>query len=177
MGKTKLIVNYKDLNKVCELLDCAEVQYDVDAEGSILISYYDADTAVSLLEDIVYKRQDSTLETFTFNVTMDIKIKTSDLSEAIRLFHEKYPNIKEYQVNHISDEDERMGYELSKETGNRIYFKPGCLCGQPDCILDPMRHVAENCAHQSDMTSDKWVCCDYPKPEDDYCDYYDDEDK
>ena len=40
-----------------------------------------------------------------------------------------------------------------------------------------MEKVARNCAHQSDLTEDKYVMCDEELEEDGDCNFYDDEDK
>lgn len=113
-----------------------------------------------------------TNDTFVFDVRMSISIEAPTLSEAIKIFHERYPDADE---KFIYKNDQRMGRSISKTTGKLIYFEPGCQCGECDCILDPMSGIAEKCDHQSDMTPDKWVRCDIPDPDDDECDYYDDE--
>lgn len=104
-----------------------------------------------------------------------VKIDAPDISNAIRMLHERLPELRDVDIRFVDEDDIRMGYEFSEETGEHIYFKPGCPCGYRDCILDPMRDVAKSCRHQSDMTDDKWMGCSKLDFRHDGCCNYDDE--
>jgi len=119
-------------------------------------------------------------ETYNFEFVVTTSVEATDLSEAVKIFHETYPDVKPNFINHIVRErdEQYMADAFSKETRERIYYEPGCPYGYTDCILDPMKDVAKACAHQSEMTADKYVECRIPGPFDEEgCDCYDDEDK
>lgn len=116
---------------------------------------------------------------FTFEYVAREEVIAETVSEAVRIFQRMHTDIEQNDIKHVICESsgQSIPYQLSKKTWERIYYKPGCPFGETDCIMDPMYKIAEEREHQSDMTPDKWVGCDYPGPDDEDCSWYDDEDK
>lgn len=119
-------------------------------------------------------------ETFNFEFVATTSVEATNLSEAVKIFHEMYPDVKPNFINHIVRErdGQYMADTFSEETGEHIYYEPGCPYGYRDCILDPMEDIARACARQPNMTPDKYVECNKSGLFDEEgCDCYDDEDK
>lgn len=112
------------------------------------------------------------MKPYNFIIEHVIGIEAADISEAVKQFHNQYPDT---EIKQIKQGETPIACERSKHTGEKIYYVPGCPCKDTDCIFDPMMTIAEECDHQSDMTSDKWKPCDYYEPYDHGCYNYDDE--
>lgn len=112
-------------------------------------------------------------DTFIFEFMQTAHIKATCIGDAVSIFQEKYPACSQHNIKRILHNNQRLAYERSKTTGERIWFEPGCVCGETDCIHDPMCEIAKSCEHQFDMTPDKWVACDYADKNG--CRNYDDE--
>lgn len=114
--------------------------------------------------------------TFTFEIVRKVQITAADISEAIDLFHKQGPDCNENELKRILDQNGRsLPYEISKQTSEYIYYVPGCPYGYTDCIFDPMREIARNCAHQSDLAKHKRKICNEFDPDYDDGRCYDDE--
>lgn len=107
------------------------------------------------------------MKRFKFTFVADMEIKAEDITEAIEIF-KKQP-IRPLYIRSIESGGKKMGLAVSRETNEAIWYEPGCSCGTNDCLVDPMRKIAEDCAHQADMTPDKWESCSEPDPYDDNC--------
>lgn len=112
---------------------------------------------------------------FEFVVIAEHPITANDINEAMAEFVKQHPDFDLKDLQYIRYNGERLPYVCSSETMERIYYMPGCPCGETDCIHDPMVDIATSCKHQSDMTPDKWVECDEQVAETEECPYYDDE--
>lgn len=114
-------------------------------------------------------------KTFNFEFATQVTVNAPNITEGIRIFHEQFPGVQKEAIKDITCEESPVASTHSDETFERIYYETGCPYGYIGCISDPMMEIAEGCAHQSDMPPDKYVMCDFPEPDDDDCDLYDDE--
>ena len=112
---------------------------------------------------------------FEFVVIAEHPVTANDISEAMAEFMKQHPGFDPKDLQYVRYNGERLPYVCSSETMERIYYMPGCPCGETDCIHDPMADIARSCKHQSDMTPDKWVKCDEQVAGTEECSYYDDE--
>lgn len=113
---------------------------------------------------------------FEFEYREICPIEAENLNDALKQFQKQHSDTHEnlYAVRYNG---KTLPYEYSRETGEKIYYIPGCRCGKTGCIFDPMSDIARSCTHQSDMTPDKWKSCSEDVPEGCDCPYYDDEDR
>lgn len=109
------------------------------------------------------------MQKFKFKFYATMEIEAEGITDAVEQFRKELPGMKDSDIGSITSYGRSMGRMQSRETGECIYFKPGCQCAKNDCIHDPMRKIAEGCAHQSDMTEDKWESCSRPDPFGDAC--------
>ena len=112
---------------------------------------------------------------FEFEFTVKKSVTAENISEAVTELNKRYPDICRNDLRNIQLNGRSLPYEYSRETRERIYYMPGCPCGETDCIHDPMADIARSCKHQSDMAPDKWVKCDEQVAGTEECPYYDDE--
>lgn len=105
---------------------------------------------------------------FTFEIVHKVMIKAATISEAVKQFHEQFPDYDPADLKRVlNDHGHEFPWVYSKKTRERIYYIPGCVYGYTDCIFDSMRKVAKACDHQSDLTNDKQKICDYYDPNND----------
>ncbi len=115
------------------------------------------------------------MDRYSFEYIQKETIQAESPAEAFQAFFDHHPHADNDSLKHVAINGRHLGYEYSKETGERIWFVPGCSCNENDCIHDPMRDIAQSCAHQSDMTADRWESCSLPDPCDCNCYDYDNE--
>lgn len=121
---------------------------------------------------------------FEFEYTTRCVVKADNITEAMEKFsRNEYESIvsdtSPRMLNHIHCTDENgtlpMAMTISEETGQAIWYEPGCAYGHTDCIFDPMEEIAKSCASQKDLTPDRQTECEGFNDEDEYCQQYDDE--
>lgn len=109
---------------------------------------------------------------FKYEIEVDGELGAESIAEALKNLEHKYPNAR---IMHIAMDGQTLGQAYSNKAARRVYYRPGCLCGMVDCILDPMEDIAEECRNEAE-TEKKWRPCPHHKPSPrDGCANYDDE--
>lgn len=121
---------------------------------------------------------------FEFEYITRCVVKADNITEAMEKFSRNecesvVSDTRPRMLKHVHCTDEKgtrpMAMTISKETGQAIWYEPGCINGYTECIFDPMEEIAAACASQKDLTPDKQTECKDFDEEDGRCQLYDDE--
>lgn len=95
-------------------------------------------------------------ERLEIKMSKTVNVTDVDISSAIQQAKDKNPGMSiediwcgGYQLNHV----------YSRKTGNVIWYRPGCPCGEDNCTNDPMLEIALGCSCQNELTPAKCRVC------------------
>ena len=99
-------------------------------------------------------------DVYDVRIMVDVHVPARSIGQALERLQESYPDVNaQERISGIAVRGQKLERVYSEKAHDWIWYRPGCITGDGNCLQDPMRKLASTAAGQAEMDGYIYLDC------------------